>query len=257
MTSRLLRILLTIVVLGGVLATGLAQAQVSSVLTAVQRKNQAGEQSQERIDKVVEKTRSIVDQYKTVTKETDGLTVYNRLLQRQIDDQNQQIAQLERSIDDITVIERQISPLMARMIDTLDQFVQADVPFLPEERADRVNDLRELLDRADVSVAEKFRKVMEAYQIENDYGRTIEKYVGTLPTGAGDLDVEFLRVGRVGLIYQTSDRAQTGAWDKATTSWVALDGSYNSAVRQGIRMAAKQTAPDLVMLPISAPEGAQ
>ena len=256
MTSRLLRILLTIAALGGVLATGFAQAQVSSVLTAVQRKNQAGEQSQERIDKVVETTRSIVDQYKTVTKETDGLVVYNRLLQRQIDDQNAQIAKLEQSIDEITVIERQISPLMVRMIDTLDQFVQADVPFLPEERAKRVSDLRGLLDRADVSVAEKFRKVMEAYQIENDYGRTIEKYVGTLPTESGDLDVEFLRVGRVGLIYQTSDRAQTGAWDKAA-GWVALDGSYNSAVRQGIRIADKQTAPDLVMLPISAPEGAQ
>ncbi|MEM7283423.1 MAG: DUF3450 domain-containing protein [Pseudomonadota bacterium] len=257
MTSRPLRILTTLVAFCGVLATGLAQAQVSSVLSALERKNQAGEQSQERIDGVVEQTRSLVDQYKTVLKETDGLVVYNRLLQRQIDDQNEQIAQLEASIDEITVIERQIMPLMVRMIDGLDEFVGLDVPFLEEERKGRVNNLRDLLDRADVSVAEKFRKVMEAYQIENDYGRTIEKYNGTIPGDAGDIDVEFLRVGRVALIYQTGDRSNTGAWDQAERKWQPLDGSYNTPVRNGIQIADKKKAPDLVTLPISAPEGAQ
>lgn len=257
MTLRPIRILLTVVTMGGILASGFAQAQVSSVLSAVQRKNQAGEQSQERIDSTVERTRSIVDQYKTVVKETDGLVVYNRLLQRQIDDQNAQLTKLEQSIDDITVIERQVTPLMVRMIDGLDDFIQLDVPFLMEERNNRVNDLRSLMDRADVAVAEKFRKVMEAYQIENDYGRTIEKYDGILPTESGELPVEFLRVGRVGLIYQTTDRSQSGAWDQETRAWVQLDGSFNTPVRKGIRIADKQAAPDLLMLPMPAPEAAQ
>src|SRR5690606_12466891 len=126
----------------------------------------AGVQSQKRIDKLQEETSDLYQEFKTVSKEIDGLRVYNRQLERQISSQQKVIADLTRSIDQVTVRERQMQPLILRMLDSLEQFVALDVPFLPAERQERIEQLRAVQERADISVAEKFRQVLEAYKIE-------------------------------------------------------------------------------------------
>ena len=143
---------------------------------------------------------------------------------------------------------------MTQMIDGLDQFVQLDVPFLLEERTDRVERLKELMERDDITVAEKFRKVTEAYQIENDYGSTIEAYKDTITIDGATREVEFLRVGRVALLYQSPDGQVSGAWDSEKGQWQALGNEFKNQIRQGLKIANKQIAPELVLLPISAPE---
>jgi hypothetical protein len=118
-------------------------------------------------------------------------------------------------------------------------------------------DLRELMKRSDVSLSEKYRRLMEAYQVENEYGRTIEAYKGSLDTGGAKRTVEFLRVGRVALLYQTVDLEESGRWDPRSKEWVVLDDEYRRPIRDGLRMANKQTAPDLIKIPVSAPEVAR
>ncbi len=145
-------------------------------------------------------------------------------------------------------------PLMMRMIDGLDQFVKLDVPFLIDERTDRVERLREIMDRADVAVSEKFSQVLRAYQTENEYGRTMEAYSGSINVDGGERIVDILKVGRIALVYQTSDGEETGAWDQAQGKWVALDDAYTLPIKNGIRMARKQLSVDMINLPIAAPE---
>ncbi len=258
-TSSVMRLARAALAVGlGLAAISATNAQsLDSVFSADERRIKLAQQSQERIDNIVEDTRSALDQYRSVTKELDGLNVYNTLLQRQIDNQNAEIADLTNSIDQVTVIERQIMPLMLDMIQGLRQFVELDVPFLPEERQKRLNFLDTLIERSDVSVAEKFRRVMEAYQIESDYGRNIESYKGLIEVGEGTREVDFLRVGRVALLYQTEDGAYAGAWDQQARQWMPLDSTYRNQVRQALRVAKKQVAPDLMMLPIAAPEEAR
>jgi hypothetical protein len=142
------------------------------------------------------------------------------------------------------------------MIDTLDQFVGLDVPFLLEERRKRVAGLREMMDRADVTISEKYRRILEAYQVENEYGRTIEAYRAPMPGADGSRTVDFLRVGRVALLYQTLDARESGMWDPGTKAWALLDDGYRAPIRQGLRMARKQVAPDLVEIPVPAPQEA-
>lgn len=208
--------------------------------------------SQQKIDKLTEQTQSKFQQYQTVNKEIEGLDVYNGQLQKQINNQLEEMKQLNLDIDQVSVIERQITPLMMRMVDGLAAFVELDVPFLPEERAKRIADLREMMDAADVEVSEKFRRVLEAYQVEVDYGRSIEAYAGIIDVDGQPRDVDFLRLGRVALIYQTRDGSIAGRWDAESKSWEDLGDEYRSRITKGLRMAKKQLAPDLLVMPIKA-----
>lgn len=227
---------------------------LDSVLNAQQRRTRLAQESQGRIDKVVKQKNRLEDQYKAVLKEIEGLKIYNRLLSLQVENQRANMTDLRASIDQVEVINRQIVPIMTKMIDSLEQFIGLDVPFLLEERTNRVLALKELMERDDITVAEKFRKVTEAYQIENDYGRTIEYYPDTLTIDGGTRELQFLRIGRIGLMYQSADGGISGAWDQQNRQWEALGSEYKNRIKRGLRIAKKQIAPDLVLLPVNAPE---
>ena len=232
-----------------------AQAPAQTLAEAVETRpnaNGEGQASQARIDKLSDETDAITSEYRSVLKQIESLLVYNRQLTGLIRTQEQEMASLQSQIDDIEVVERGVSPLMERMVNSLDAFVSLDVPFLGEERDQRVHGLRELMDRADVTNAEKYRRIVEAYQIENDYGRTIEAYRGTLDNGK---TVDFLRVGRIALVYQTLDGEETGVWDQEAHDWVELASSFRTPIQQGLKIARKQSAPDLIELPLPAATG--
>jgi hypothetical protein len=155
-------------------------------------------------------------------------------------------------MDQVDVINRQIFPLMERMIDGLGQSVSLDVPFLMEERTDRIDKLRSIMERSDVSVAEKFRKVMEAYQIENDFGSSSEWYTQSLTLEGATRSYNILRIGRIGLFFQSDDAKITGRWDNTARGWV-MDNSARSDIRTGLRMAKQLIAPVLIVIPVAAP----
>lgn len=227
-------------------------AELTDVVKAGQQINKTASQSQQNIDQLSDKTLSKLQQFKTVNKEIEGLNVYNQQMQGQVSNQLSELQQLAESITQVSIIERQISPLMSRMISTLTEFVNLDVPFLPEERHKRIQGLNNMLTRADISVSEKFRRVLEAYQIEVDYGRTIEAYSGLITIEGSERDVDFLRIGRVSLVYQTRDGNHLGRWDTASQNWQILPGEYRMDINKALRIARKQLAPDLILVPLLA-----
>ncbi|MFK7885315.1 MAG: DUF3450 domain-containing protein [Gammaproteobacteria bacterium] len=235
-------------------SSALAAQSLGTVLAADIKKMQANEASQQRVEKIVGETEKIENTFRQITKETDGLGVYIELLQSQVDNQEREMAQLEGATGKIEVIQRQIVPQMKKMIDALDQFIKLDVPFLQAERAQRVTRLNALLERSDVSVAEKFRSVIEAYEIESKFGRTIESYKGKVNDGGTERDVDFLRIGRIGLFWQTPDGSLTKGWNPKVGDWVDLGNEYRSAVTTGLQVADKQRAPELLLLAVPAPE---
>jgi len=247
--------LINALLVAGALAATPVLAQDDEVLKPVvdeaAKINESAAKSQEKINNITDQIDSKLQQFKTLMKEIEGLEVYNTQLRKQINSQEQEMADLNAAIDEVSVVERQITPLMIRMIDGLEQFIALDVPFLPEERANRVADLKAMMDRADVAASEKFRRVMEAYQVEMDYGRTMEAYSGIHSIDGKERDVEFLRLGRTALIYQTRDASSQGVWNKQTRQWEELDSGYRTQITKGLRMAKKQLAPDLLMLPVA------
>ena len=255
---RLKNALIAALVSAGALVGAAAAVQATTldqVLAVGEARNDAARKSQAKIDRLADETNDLLQDYKTVMKQIDGLKVYNTRLQRQIDNQIARIGEIDASIDQVTVIQRQMTPLVIRMIDGLEKFVELDVPFHMEERQRRISFLRANLDRSDVSVAEKFRQVLEAYKIENEYGRKIDAYKGSVDIDGVERDVNFLRVGRIALLYQTTDTEISGAWDQASRSWVPLErGEYRNAIMKGLRIARKEASIDLLNLPIAAPE---
>ena len=249
-----LALLTTAAVFTGTSALG---ATISDVFQVAEQMNAQAKRSQARIDDLTEDTRQLLNEYKTVLKEVEGLKVYNRQLEKQIGNQEREMVQLAASIDEVTVIERQITPLMLRMIDGLAQFVSLDAPFLLEERSARVDRLREMMDRADVAVSEKFSQVFRAFQIENEYGRTMENYPSTIEINGVERKVDILKVGRIALVYQTPDGTETGMYNPTTRQYEAVDNSYQASVRQGIRMARQQASIDMLSLPVVGAGAAQ
>ncbi len=249
--KRTHRLWLSLFLAAGLVASGTGYAaNLNDIFQVAEQINAQAKRSQVKIDALTEETRLLLNEYKTVLKEIEGLRVYNRQLEKQIGNQETEMANLARSIDEVTVIERQITPLMLRMIDAIEQFVDLDMPFLLDERHNRIEALRTMMDRADVAVSEKFSQVLRAYQIENEFGRTYEAYSDTINVGGSDRKVDVLKMGRVALVYQTPDGVETGMWNADMGQWVPVDDGYKSAVRDGIRMARQQLSIDMLMLPV-------
>jgi vacuolar-type H+-ATPase subunit I/STV1 len=253
-----------VIALAGVAAAVLAgsvfaQSNTPTVTTTVNEQvgtNKAAAASQSRVNQLDDETQRMLSEYRNTLRETESLRRYNEQLELQIRSQNEEITSIQEQIADIERTNREIYPLMQRMIETIDKFVQLDVPFLQDERSKRVATLKEIMNRADVSTAEKFRRILEAYTIEMEYGRTLEAYEGKLGEGDKARTVNFLRIGRVALLYQTLDGDETGYWDADQKKWVE-DNDYQKDVKHGLKVARKQTAPDLLIAPVHAAEAAQ
>lgn len=232
-----------------------AYAQSGSVSRAINEQSateQAAQQAQQAVDRLDDETRRAVAEYRATIQETESLKRYNEQLALQLNSQLEEMKRMGEQLQEIETTSREIVPLLQKMLTTLDEFVKLDVPFLPEERAKRLGGLKEMMARADVSIAEKYRRIVEAYQIEMEYGRTIEAYQGRI----GERTVEFLRVGRVALMYQTLDGKETGYWDASAKAW-QQDSSYRDAMRKGLKVAKKEGAPNLLIAPVAAPQEAK
>lgn len=246
-----------------VLLTGLATApramasDLDKAIDLAMQSNVAAQKSQERVDKLSAEAQEALNQYRATQRQIESIGIYNKQVETLIAAQESEMTSLEKQIESATSIGREITPLMIRMLDALGAFVELDVPFLLEERRGRISELRAMMDRADVTDSEKYRRLLEAYQIENDFGRTIEAYQGAYGEGAAQRTVNFLRVGRISLVYQTIDGQEIGAWDKRGKAWVALPSAYRTTINEAFRIARKQSAPDLIRLPVSVPEDAQ
>ena len=220
----------------------------------VQRSSDLGSKdSQTIVSNLSDETQDLLGQYRLVLQQIDRLVAYNDYVERLIVDQEAQITDIRKQLDQFALIERGIVPLMLDSIDTLDKFIDLDVPFLLEERRDRVARLRTIMDLSDVTVSEKYRQIMDAYQIETTYGRDIEAYTGLLEIDGESRQVDFLRIGRTSLTYQTPDQEETGFWNKQTGQWEKLPNKYQNYVTQGLRVARKQVTPNILELPIEAP----
>jgi hypothetical protein len=230
-----------------------AGAQLEQAIAAQVQTDQDAARVQATLDQLRERTQDAAGRYAQALADAESLERYNDQLAEQVRSQEEEVASIENQLLEIETTNREVQPLMQQMVDTLEQFVKLDVPFLLEERTERVQQLRDIMPRADVTISEKYRRILEAYLIELEYGSTLDPYEGRLTSGGSERTVEFAKLGRVSLMYRTLDGSETGYWDADKKDWVA-DDSYREAVEEALRVAKRDGAPDLLTVPVQAPQ---
>ena len=210
-------------------------------------------QSQETINKLADTTQDMLQEYRNTLQQTDSLKSYNSQLEKIISNQKETLTSISKQLDGVEDIQRNIVPLMLRMVAVLEKFINLDMPFLREERQSRLQTIKDMMDRSDVSLPDKYRRIMEAYQIEIGYGRTIDTNNDTIEIDGKKYTVNLLRIGRVALLYQTLDGKESGYWDKQSRTWKQLPDEYNDSIAKGILIADKKSPPDLFKIPVQAP----
>lgn len=238
-------------------ATATAQTDLRTLQSEEAKIHEADRRSQQKIDALFEQSTDLLYDYRAVVDEYENLKVYNDHVQRLVNDQERSIASLQRQIDTIDETKQGVVPLMYKMIDALEQFVELDLPIRKDVRTERVERLREIMARSDVTTSEQYRQIIEAYQAEMDYGSGLIAYQGNLEFEGQTIAVDFFHLGRVAFLAQSLDQRNGWVFNPETRQWEVLEDEFLSPLTTAIRMARKQVPNDLVKLPIFAAESAE
>ena len=244
-----------LIVVATLLGSSLAFADLIQPLLDIGEQRQNSEQvSQTKIDLMDDDTSLIVNEYKTVSKQIEGLRVYNAQMRKQIERQEERLKEIDKTMKEAQVMQRQIPPFTRRMLAGIEKSIELDMPFHLAERKERIAFANAAIDNPTVSPAEGLRQVLETFNVEMEYGRKLDNYKDTIEIEGQQREVNVLRVGRLALVYQSSDESLTGAWDNDTDEWVPLDNSYRNPTRKGLKIANRLATVDMLELPIQNPE---
>jgi hypothetical protein len=232
------------------LTTFVAASEMELVLEVGRDNTELSAQSQSKIDATESATDKLINEFKVVSKQVEGLKLYNAQKRIQIQAQLDLMDQYDEQLIQVVVMQRQVPPLAQRMLEGLEKYVNLDTPFHIEERKQRLDLVRASLSNPKVTASEQVRQILEAYNIEAEYGRKLDAYDETIVLDGQEVVVNILRVGRLGMFFQSKDERKTGYYDTETSSWEELGGGYRVTVRDGIRMANKLAPMDIMMLPI-------
>jgi len=215
---------------------------------------QQGATSQAVILKSQDTTQKLLAEYQALNKELDQLKINQAHLQQTQTQQMLSMQSLQKQLNTVETTEKSIIPHLLSMIDWLDHFIAQDMPFHFKERQQRINYLKTSIVDPHTSLPERYRRVLEAYQIESEYGYTIEAYPKTINLTNSPLHVKLLRVGRIGLYSQSEDGQHNGYWNHKQGAWhnastdPALD--IEDEIKQGLLIAQKQRPHSLLSLPV-------
>jgi hypothetical protein len=256
--SKVLVPLASLLVIGTAKAQDVDTSDLDRAQNVVAETTQVAAQAQTNINRLSNSASSLFEEFKLESDNLEALLVLNANWRRQVAIQEQELNTIIESVAEVRNVTQELPLLMNRMIAGVEQFIELDMPFHLDARRARIEFVRDAIDNPNVSTSERFRQILVLFQTENSYGRTHETYATTLTIDGVERDVDVLRVGRVSLVFQTKDRNLSGAWDAQARQWVTLDAAeYRNAVRSAINVSSGMVAPEIIDLPIVAPELAQ
>lgn len=234
-----------------------ASAQLARTIDEAATATSAARASQVRIDRIDDQTGELFREYRATLQRIDSQRLYVEQQRVFAKSQTNEIADLERQIVEVEDVLRNLLPMQIEMIQRLEEFVQLDMPFLIENRMDRVEKLKEYMDDPNIAPAERYRQIVEAYQIEADYGQTLKTWEGPVdPNNPDSATVDYLLIGRVAWVYMSQDESRAGIWDPAAGDWKDLPSGFRLDLRKAIRMAKEVTTPNVFTAPVYAPAAA-
>jgi len=199
----------------------------------------------------------LAEEYDRLKAENEQLAFANGNLTKKAVDLKKSVENLTREKEEAERIRTELAPFLEELLGRMKSLVASDAPFLPQERNDRLARLEVILDDPDITIAERYRKMMEALFVEAEYGNTVEVYREKIVSDGTDVLADIFRMGRVALFFLALDRESAGIFDVAKNQWHTLDKTSVPAIEAVVEMAAKHRPMEVVALPIGgiAPEG--
>ena len=238
---------------------GAANAQLNQTLQEAGRSTDAGAQTQRRVDQLDDQRTDIELEYRALLQQIESQRLFVEQQQVFIRSQENELTSLEQQIERVDGIERDLAPMMREMVQNLEQFVNLDLPFQMEGengRLARIEGLYEDIDDPNISPAERYRVILNAYEIEASYGRSLRSYDEEILEDGVLVPVTVLQVGRVAMIRQYNDGRLT-IRHANSNGWEDLPGSYTANVNRAVRIAQEVTTPSVFLAPLPGPTVAQ
>ena len=226
---------------------------LDSVLAAGNESLDEAKGFQEQVDSSADRSVGLLADYRQKLKNLDGVKRHQEQLRATLELQELTMAELRASIDGVSTLLRDIPPLLERMLDSLDVMVVNDLPFKTATRRARIQGVRDNLRNSSISESQKVRQVLQAFEIETGFGRTIEAYEQLIDLDNTEREVEVLRWGRLALYYLTKDGRSVGHYNPESGAWEPLHVRHRIAIRRASQMAKNLATLDLVALPVQAP----
>ncbi len=148
-----------------------------------------------------------------------------RALERAVDAEREAIDELAQRIRSLQESEAGLVPLLDTMLATLERVIDADLPFDVTARKAAVARTRADLSRHDLTLADRYTRVLSAWLSEIRLGYTTESATRQLMVNGQSRVVDVVRVGRLALYYVTADGAECGLWLPARAGFSTLQAS--------------------------------
>jgi hypothetical protein len=205
---------------------------------------------QNEIDRLYSEEQLLDQQYQTLLMQLAALKSYNLDVKKRIDSQNSQLLSLQEQLASVAQVKLEIMPLMQQMQTSLAAFVDADLPFKTEQRAQELERLAQSIDDIEMPLSSKYQRILEAFDEQRGLSQSMESFQGMLSIDGQQVQVDFLRLGRVALFYQTLDGQKSGRWSKENGSWQLLDGEQSKQLSKALEVAQGSKTPSLLMLDV-------
>lgn len=228
--------------------SGAGEAQ--HIQSIVEQAIDVRQKTQKKRDEWERKKQQLIAQYQALKAERERLIKAKEKKQAALAAARKRVQEAERQVRETVRIREGLESYLETVVDRLDEFIKGDLPFLPKERADRIASIRHLLEQPGVPIAEKYRRVMEALQVETQYGRTVEVYKDTIDLKGQPVVVDILRLGRLSLFFETPDGKIVGEYNPAEKQWFVLPSGYRKNINKAVGIARRERTAELVKLPI-------
>ena len=228
----------------------LAQSSADDVRETVQGTVELDQRTQEERDAWASEQAELEARYRTAKANIAYLSDRIAGEEKAVAGLTESIEELERRMHEARLLQSSLQDTLDTVLVRFEEFVGSDLPFLTDERERRLDELRRELARPEVTGAEKLRRLLEALQIETEYGKSAEVEQQEITLDGEPIFVDVLRVGRVSLFWRTPDGDRAGTFDRGSWEWVELAPSYGRTIGNAIEMASRIRPVQLIDLPL-------
>ncbi|HKW13190.1 MAG TPA: DUF3450 domain-containing protein [Candidatus Krumholzibacteria bacterium] len=237
--------------LGTVLVAGSLRAQEAKSLSdTVAKTVETQQQTQKKQEAWAEEKNDLGARYRAAKAQVDYLEKTKAFEQNEVSELDKGIAELNRRMVESAKLKDNLEDSLNVVVTHLDNFIKQDIPFLMDERQARIASVRDAIAKPEVTGAEKLRRVLEALQVEANYGNTVDVSQERIKVGNDEVSADVIRIGRVSVYWRSPDGKRVGEYDRASNQWVELDHKYAETIGDVREMVLRLRSTKVITLPL-------